>query len=68
MEDLQVLEQELTATVNAANDLNSLEDIRVAALGKKGRVSLMMRELGKMTPEQRQDLHLITRCRLPFRI
>ncbi|MAU40323.1 MAG: phenylalanine--tRNA ligase subunit alpha [Kordiimonas sp.] len=55
MEDLQVLEQELTATVNAANDLNSLEDIRVAALGKKGRVSLMMRELGKMTPEQRQE-------------
>ena len=37
-----------------APDEAALEVIRVAAIGKKGEVSLKMRELGKMTPEERQ--------------
>ncbi|MCF6234044.1 MAG: phenylalanine--tRNA ligase subunit alpha [Rhodobacteraceae bacterium] len=37
-----------------AADEATLETIRVAAIGKKGEVSLKMRELGKMTPEERQ--------------
>ncbi|KIC46461.1 phenylalanyl-tRNA synthetase subunit alpha [Ruegeria sp. ANG-S4] len=37
-----------------AGDENVLEAIRVAAVGKKGEVALKMRELGKMTPEERQ--------------
>jgi phenylalanyl-tRNA synthetase alpha chain len=37
-----------------AGDESSLEDLRVQALGKKGEISLQMRELGKMTPEERQ--------------
>ncbi|MDU8927792.1 phenylalanine--tRNA ligase subunit alpha [Alisedimentitalea sp. MJ-SS2] len=37
-----------------AGDENALEDLRVQAVGKKGEVSLKMRELGKMTPEERQ--------------
>ena len=37
-----------------ASDAAALEEIRVAAVGKKGEVSLKMRELGKMTPEERQ--------------
>ncbi|MCH2164035.1 MAG: phenylalanine--tRNA ligase subunit alpha [Marinovum sp.] len=32
----------------------ALEDLRVQAVGKKGEISLKMRELGKMTPEERQ--------------
>ena len=35
-------------------DEAALEDIRLAAVGKKGEVALKMRELGKMTPEERQ--------------
>jgi len=31
-----------------ASDEAGLEDLRVAALGKKGEISLQMRELGKM--------------------
>ncbi|MEL6234943.1 MAG: phenylalanine--tRNA ligase subunit alpha [Pseudomonadota bacterium] len=42
------------AQVAAAGSEAALEDIRVAALGKKGEVSLKMRELGRMTPEERQ--------------
>ena len=37
-----------------AKDESALEEVRLAALGKKGEVSLQMRELGKMTPEERQ--------------
>ncbi|MDW4498595.1 phenylalanine--tRNA ligase subunit alpha [Sulfitobacter sp. D35] len=37
-----------------AGDENALEAIRVAAVGKKGEVALKMRELGRMTPEERQ--------------
>ncbi|RKF13985.1 phenylalanine--tRNA ligase subunit alpha [Roseovarius spongiae] len=37
-----------------AEDESALEAIRIAAVGKKGEVALRMRELGKMTPEERQ--------------
>ncbi len=37
-----------------AADEAALEELRVAALGKKGEISLKMRELGRMTPEERQ--------------
>ena len=40
--------------VAGAADEATLEDIRVQAVGKKGEVALKMRELGKMTPEERQ--------------
>lgn len=55
MEDLQILETEITAEIKAAGDMASLEDIRIATLGKKGRVSLMMRELGKMSVEEKKE-------------
>ena len=40
--------------IGEAADEASLEDLRVQAVGKKGEISLKMRELGKMTPEERQ--------------
>ena len=51
MDDLKAkyLEQ-----IAGAGDEAALEAIRLAAVGKKGEVSLKMRELGKMTPEERQ--------------
>ncbi len=33
---------------------DALEAVRLAALGKKGEISLKMRELGRMTPEERK--------------
>ncbi|MBT6299324.1 MAG: phenylalanine--tRNA ligase subunit alpha [Rhodobacteraceae bacterium] len=52
MDDLR--DKYLTAII-AAGDEAALEDLRLQAVGKKGEVSLKMRELGKMTPEQRQS-------------
>ncbi len=40
--------------IGEAADEATLEDLRVQAVGKKGEVSLQMRELGRMTPEERQ--------------
>ncbi len=54
--DLDALESRISADIAAAADLAALDAIRVSALGKKGEVSLKMRELGKMSPEERQTM------------
>ena len=51
MDDLR--EKYLTAIAGAADEAG-LEDLRVRAVGKKGEISLKMRELGRMSPEERQ--------------
>ncbi len=51
---MQDLRDKYIAAIAAATDENALEELRVQAVGKKGEVSLKMRELGKMTPEERQ--------------
>ena len=48
MQNLDKLKSELIASIEAADSLEALETLRVSELGKKGRVSLMMRELGSM--------------------
>ncbi len=48
------LKQKYLGQIANAADEAGLEDIRLAAVGKKGEVALKMRELGKMTPEERQ--------------
>ncbi len=55
MEDLQRLETEIISAIVACDDLGGLEELRVAQVGKKGRVSLLMRELGKMTPDEKKE-------------
>ncbi len=52
MDDLR--SKYLTA-IAAADGEAALEDLRLAALGKKGEVALAMRGLGKMSPEERQE-------------
>ena len=51
MDDLKAKYLDLIAK---AADEAGIEEVRLAALGKKGEISLQMRELGKMTPEERQ--------------
>ena len=53
MDDLR--QKYLTAIADAADE-DALEAIRLAALGKKGEVALKMRELGRMSPEERKDV------------
>ncbi|PHR56422.1 MAG: phenylalanine--tRNA ligase subunit alpha [Robiginitomaculum sp.] len=55
MENLQEIQTRIETNIDAASDLAALDEVRVAALGKKGEVSLIMRTLGGMTPEQRTE-------------
>ena len=47
-------ETEIIAQIDAARDLNGLENVRIALLGKSGSISALLKTLGAMTPEQRQ--------------
>ncbi len=51
---IEKLRTELLTAVGDAAELTTLEDVRVAALGKKGRITGMMKELGAMAPEERK--------------
>ena len=53
--DLAALEADLAAAVAAASDEASLEAVRIAALGKKGSVSELLKTLGSMTPDERRE-------------
>jgi len=54
--DIETIEAEVIAAVNAAGTLEALDAVRVAELGKKGRVSGLMKLLGKMSPDERQEM------------
>ena len=53
-EQIKELEDQIASAIAGAGDLGVLEDVRIASLGKKGSVSVMMKGLGKMSPEERQ--------------
>ncbi|WP_114964614.1 phenylalanine--tRNA ligase subunit alpha [Alkalilacustris brevis] len=55
MDDIASIRSRYLEQVAQADSPDALESVRLAALGKKGEISLKMRELGKMTPEERQQ-------------
>ena len=55
MTDLATLQTELLAAIAAANDETALEAVRVAALGRNGSVSALLKTLGAMTPDERRE-------------
>lgn len=54
MDTLEALRAELLEAVNTAADADALEAVRIAALGKKGRITDLMKTLGQMDPDQRR--------------
>ncbi len=56
MTDIKAIEAELTAAIAAAGDESALEEVRVKALGKKGRVSELLKGLGAMSPDERKEI------------
>jgi phenylalanyl-tRNA synthetase alpha chain len=55
MTDLTSLEAELTAQLASATDAAALEALRVAALGKSGSISALLKSLGAMSPAERRE-------------
>src|SRR4051812_25842230 len=54
--DLDQMKQDWLGRIAAAADLSALEGERVAALGKQGAVTGLLKSLGAMSPEQRQSV------------
>ncbi len=54
MENLSTLRSEILSNLENSQDLKSLEDLRVAELGKHGRISVLMKSLGALDPEERR--------------
>ncbi len=52
--EIEALQSALTHEINEATDLTALDAVRVSALGKKGRVSELMKGLGRMSPDERK--------------
>ena len=55
MTDLAQLENEILADIAAAGDDAALEAVRVAALGKAGTITALLKTLGTLPPEQRKS-------------
>ena len=55
MSDFAGLQRELLTAIAQAPDEAALEAVRVSALGKKGRISELLKSLGSMTPEERRE-------------
>ena len=56
MEDLSSLRKELISDICEISDTQSLDELRIAALGKKGRITELMKGLGGVDPKQRKTI------------
>src|SRR3546814_4348345 len=54
MSDIEAIQAQLLGEIEAAGDANAVEALRVAALGKAGSITALLKTLGGMSPEERQ--------------
>ncbi|MDP6709508.1 MAG: phenylalanine--tRNA ligase subunit alpha [Alphaproteobacteria bacterium] len=55
-QDIEALEEELTGAITAAADAEALEAARVEALGRRGRITEMLKGLGAAAPDERRAM------------
>jgi len=53
MENLEPLAAQARSAISAAQDVATLEQLRVDYLGKKGQITALLKGLGKLSPEER---------------
>lgn len=56
MDTMGQLKSQILTQIQQATTLAALEDVRVTAFGKKGHLTLLMKDLGQKTPEERKSL------------
>jgi phenylalanyl-tRNA synthetase alpha chain len=54
MSDIETLSKTILAAIAAADTLDALDAVRVAALGKQGSISALLKTMGQMSPDERQ--------------
>ena len=55
MQDYEQLKNEILEKIDKSFTLEGLEDVRVESLGKKGSLSLLMKQLGSIEPDKRKE-------------
>ena len=55
MTDLATIQSDALTRIEGADDAAALEALRIEYLGKQGSISGLMKTLGKMSPEERQE-------------
>ena len=58
MQDYEQLKNEILKKIDKSFTLEGLEDVRVESLGKKGSLSLLMKQLGSIEPDKRRETGL----------
>lgn len=53
MSDIEVIKSEIEKEIETVQDVKALDDVRVTALGKKGRITELLKTLGAMPMEER---------------
>ena len=51
--DLQQLKKQLSKDLNKASNSKDLQDLKIKYLGKKGKISLLSKDLGKLSQSER---------------
>ena len=54
MSDIEAIQTRILGDIEAAADASAVEALRVAALGKAGSITALLKTLGGMTPDERQ--------------
>ncbi|HXJ02734.1 MAG TPA: phenylalanine--tRNA ligase subunit alpha [Micropepsaceae bacterium] len=54
MTDIADSERDILAAIDAAKDERALDEVRVAALGKKGTIAELLKTLGALSPDERK--------------
>ena len=54
MKNIEKLQSELLESIANTSALSELEDLRISALGKKGEITQLMRDMGNLDPETRR--------------
>ncbi len=53
IDDLKAVQDQLAQQLAQATSLEALEDLRVRTMGKKGELTMLMKQMGKVAPEDR---------------
>jgi len=56
MENLNSIKKEILQKIKSAESDDNVEEIRIRELGKKGRITKLLSELGKLNQEERKKL------------
>ena len=56
MSGYEALKDEAEQAIASATDLQSLDAVRIQFLGKTGKISEVMKGLGKLSPEERKEV------------